>query len=164
MINYVCMPCTFEGNKNYGKYFAKALVKELIDLEHLATLMKARNLPYSTGAIKGMLEDMVDCIKEQLLAGNSVKIDDLAIFSLGIRNAEGGAESEKTFSASEHIKGIYLRSRATGDLMDKYIKTDVKFNKLSLQEVDNNTSQGGDDDDNNANSGGGTSNGGDFVG
>ena len=47
--------------------------------------MSDHNSPYSAGMIKGVLTDMVVCIKELLLDGKSVKIDDLAIFSVGLR-------------------------------------------------------------------------------
>jgi glucose/arabinose dehydrogenase len=38
-----------------------------------------------------MITDMVSCVKELTLQGFAVKIDDLAIFSIGIRNKEGAA-------------------------------------------------------------------------
>ena len=51
--------------------------------------MSKHNSPYSGGVIKGVLSDMVDCIKELLLDGKCVKIDDLAIFGVGIRSKAG---------------------------------------------------------------------------
>lgn len=165
MINYIVRENIFKDNKGYGKFYAQALSKELIDIEKLAKLMKNRNLPYSEGAIKGLLTDMVDCIKEQLLAGNSVKIDDLAVFGIGIRNVEGGAESEKAFSANTHIKGIYLTSRASGDLTSKNMKVKLQFNKVDAcnckaedTDADNGTDNSGD------NGGGNTNGGGDLQG
>ncbi|MBO7201859.1 MAG: DNA-binding protein [Bacteroidales bacterium] len=163
MIDYIVKPNPFENNSSYGKYFAQAVSKELITIEGLAKLMKNRNLPYSTGAIKGMLEDMVDCIKEQLLAGNTVKIDNLAIFGIGIRNVEDGAESEKDFNAAEHIKGVSLTCRAAGELMSKNVKVELKFNKVENCNCNDNQ---GDDDDQAANDGeaGNGNGGGDLVG
>ena len=55
--------------------------------------MSNHNSPYSKGGIKGLLTDMINCIKELLLEGKNVKIDDLAIFSLGIRN-KAAADTE----------------------------------------------------------------------
>lgn len=163
MINYIVKPNLFRGNTSYGKYFAKAVTKELIDIEGLAKLMKNRNLPYSSGAIKGMLEDMVSCIKEQLLAGNAVKIDDLAIFGISIRNVEGGAESEKDFNAAKHIEGVSLTCRAAGDLMNRNVKAEIEFNKTDAcnckdDDIDGETGNGG------GNTGGDTGGGGDLQG
>ena len=71
---------------NAGKWFARAVSDETFDLAKLAEHMSKHNSPYSSGVIKGVLTDMVDCIKELLLDGKSVKIDDLAIFGVGIRS------------------------------------------------------------------------------
>lgn len=137
MINYKLKVSKFKQNSSYGKYFARAVSKELIDIEDLAKLMKKRNLPYSTGVIKGLLEDMVACIKEQLLAGNSVKIDDLAIFSITIKNVEGGAPSEKEFNTAKHIDGVSLNCRPAGELMGKNVKTELEFNRVENCDCDN---------------------------
>ena len=72
------------------------------------------------GAIKGMITDMVSCIKELTLQGIAVKIDDLAIFSIGIRNKEGAA-SEKEFTIAKNIDGFRLRARGTGEFSAKTI-------------------------------------------
>ena len=82
------------------------------------------------GAIKGMLTDMVGCIKELLLEGKNVKIADLAIFSLGIKN-NGGAVSEEAFSVSKNIKGVKLRARATGELIAKNLNLEATLKKAS---------------------------------
>ena len=55
MINYKVRQNIFKDNSSYGKYFAQSVSKELIDTEKLSKLMKNRNLPYSSGTIKGIL-------------------------------------------------------------------------------------------------------------
>jgi hypothetical protein len=122
-------------NKNrkspaFGKWFAFPVIEETIDLDALAEHMSNHNTPYSKGAIKGMLTDMVSCIKELLLEGKNVKIADLAIFSLGIKN-NGGAVSEDVFTVSKHIKGVKLRARATGELIAKSLNLEATLKKAS---------------------------------
>ncbi len=122
-------------NKNsksaaYGKFFAFPVIEETVTLDGLAEHMSSHNTPYSRGAIKGMLTDMVSCIKELLLEGKNVKIADLAIFSLGIRN-NGGAVSEDVFSVTKHIKGVKLRARATGELIAKSLNLEATLKKAS---------------------------------
>ena len=71
---------------------------------------------------------MVFCIKELLLEGKNVKIDDLAIFSLGIKN-KLTADSEDEFAVSKNIEGVKLRARATGELMTKSLKLDATLKR-----------------------------------
>jgi hypothetical protein len=92
--------------------------------------MSSHNTPYSKGAITGMLTDMVSCIKELLLEGKNVKIADLAIFSLGIKN-NGGAVSEDVFTVTKNIKGVKLRARATGELIAKSLNLEASLKKAS---------------------------------
>ena len=86
----------------YGKYYAYPVITQTVDIDGLAEHMASHNTPFSKGAIKGMITDMVSCIKELTLQGFAVKIDDLAIFSIGIRNKEGAA-SEKEFTIAKTI-------------------------------------------------------------
>ena len=90
--------------------------------------MSNHNSPYSKGVIKGLLTDMINCIKELLLEGKNVKIDDLAIFSLGIKN-KLTAESEESFTVTKNVEGVKLRARATGELMSKSLKLDATLKK-----------------------------------
>ena len=100
----------------YGKYYAYPVVTQTIGIDGLATHMSGHNTPFSPGAIKGMLTDMVICVRELALQGIAVKIDNLAIFSIGIKN-KLGADTEKDFSITKNIEGVKLRARATGELM-----------------------------------------------
>ena len=127
---------TLKQNKNslspiYGKWFAYPVIEETIDLDALAEHMSNHNTPYSKGVIKGLLTDMISCIKELLLEGKNVKIDDLAIFSLGIKNSKGGSASEEDFSVTKNINGVKLRARATGTLVAKSLNLDATLKKAT---------------------------------
>ena len=161
MIFYV-----LKQNKNaksvaFGKFFAYPVIDETVDLDGLADHMSSHNTPYSKGAIKGMLTDMVSCIKELLLEGKNVKIADLAIFSLGIRN-NGGAVSEDLFSVVKHIKGVRLRARATGELISKSLRLEAQLRRAKSTGLTGDPaaspdpSQGGENNDNGGSTGGGT--------
>ena len=101
--------------KAYGKYYARPVVTQTVDLNGLAEHMTEHNTGFSPGATKGLLTDMVKCIKELVLQGIAVKIDDLAIFSIGLKTKKG-ADSEDDFSVAKNIDGVRLRARATGNL------------------------------------------------
>ncbi|MQN15566.1 DNA-binding protein [Segatella copri] len=114
----------------YGKYYAYPVITQTVDIDGLAEHMASHNTPFSKGAIKGMITDMVSCIKELTLQGFAVKIDDLAIFSIGIRNKEG-ATSEKEFTIAKNIDGFRLRARGTGEFSAKTINLEATLKKAS---------------------------------
>lgn len=124
-----CLNKKMEGA--YGKFYAYPVVNQTIGTDGLATHMSSHNTPFSPGAIKGMLTDMVICIRELALQGIAVKIDNLAIFSIGIKN-KTGANSEEEFSVAKNIEGVKLRSRATGDLMSVNLNLDASLKKASV--------------------------------
>ena len=158
MILYVLKQNKNRKSPAFGKYFAYPVIEETIDLDALAEHMSNHNTPYSKGAIKGMLTDMVSCIKELLLEGKNVKIADLAIFSLGIKN-NGGAVSEEVFTVSKNIKGVKLRARATGELIAKSLNLEATLKKACATSKtsgnsDGSTPTGGDSNTGGSQSGG----------
>ncbi len=108
-------------NKNphgssYGKWFARAVtIGKTVNVDELAKHMSEHNTPYSKGAIKGVLTDMIGCIRELMLEGKAVKFDGLAIFSAGIKTKKKGAPTSEEFSTTKHIDSVYMRARATGE-------------------------------------------------
>ena len=108
-------------NKNrqsvaYGKWFARAVtIGKTINIDELAKHMSEHNTPYSKGAIKGVLTDMIGCIRELMLEGKAVKLEGLAIFSAGIKTKKNGAPTSAEFSTTKHIDSVYMRARATGE-------------------------------------------------
>jgi len=94
--------------------------------------MCLHNTGFSKGSVNGLLTDMVSIIKEQLLEGKNVKIADLAIFSLGIKNTKGGAKSEADFSVVKNIQGVKLRARATGELITKSLNLEASLMKATV--------------------------------
>lgn len=129
MIRYVLKKCKNAKQAIYGKLFAYPVIEETIDEEALSAHMASHNTPFSQGAIKGMLTDMVQCIHELLLEGKNVKLTNLAIFSIGIKNAKGGAEDEEDFSVQKNIQGVKLRARATGIMIAKGLKLNATLKK-----------------------------------
>ena len=166
MVRYILKQIKITSSPSYGKWFAKNVVEETITLDGLAEHMSNHNSPYSKGVIKGLLTDMIGCIKELLLEGKNVKIDDLAIFSLGIKN-KLAANSEEEFTVSKNIDGVKLRARATGELMSKTLNLEATLKKASyvngtVQTVEENGNGNGNENENgNPGGGGGDGNGGD---
>ena len=102
-----------EDSKAYGKWYARLQqIGKTVTLEDLAQHMSEHNTPYSPGAINGVLTDMVNCIRELVLAGRTVKLPNLAIFKAGI-SCEG-ADSPENFNVKKNVRRIYLKARGTG--------------------------------------------------
>ena len=131
MIRYVLRQNSNELSKVFGKFFAFPVIEETVDLAGLSEHMSSHNTPFSKGVIKGLLTDMVNCIKELLLEGKNVKIDDLAIFSIGIKNVKGGAATDEDFSVSSNIQTVKFRARATGELTSKSLDLAATLKRVS---------------------------------
>ena len=87
-------------------WYAKAVQDRTIDFEALVTHMSEHNSPYSRGVIHGVLTDMLDCVKELLLDGKSVRLGDLGLFSIRLKST--GALTVEDFKPTTHIKGVNL--------------------------------------------------------
>ena len=114
----------------YGKFFAYPVITQTYGLDELAEHMESHNTPFSKGAIKGMITDMVACIRELVLQGIAVKIADLAILSIGIKN-KAGAATEKEFTIAKNIEGLKIRARGTGDFSCLNLSLDGTLKKAS---------------------------------
>jgi predicted histone-like DNA-binding protein len=135
---------------SYQKWYATPVLGESIDMDGLAEHMGNHNTPYSLGTIKGVLSDMVTCIKELIMNGNTVRIDNLAIFSVGI-SSKKGCEKKSDFRVSEYVEGVHLNARATGELSYNKINLDATLKRSPLDKDDDSTGTGngggGDEED-----------------
>lgn len=142
MIRYKKYQVTGENSPLKGLWYARPVIEETFDIEKLAKHMANHNSPYSSGVIKGVLADMVSCTKELVLDGKNVKLDDLAIFSVGVVSKKG-AKSAADFSLANNVKGLKLRARATGELSNAQINLEGQLKEASLYAVEDSTSGGG---------------------
>ena len=166
MIKYVLKQNKNKKSLAFDKWYAFPVVEETMDLAGLAKHMEEHNTGFTEAMCLGMMTAMVKCIKEQLLAGKNVKIDNLAIFSVGIRNKEGAK------TAANNIAGVKLRARATGTLSNANLNTSASVRRASNVVVsgsgsgtgngaDSNTIGGNTPTGDNSQSGGSSTTGGD---
>ena len=125
-----------------GKIYARVDYKQELSVQDMAKHMAEHNTSFSEGTITGILIDFVKCIREQVLMGNTVKINNLAIFKATV---EGNgldtlydAQADKVVTASigtlkdgdktgPAVKVIKLLAQSTGDFTREELKKDVKF-------------------------------------
>ena len=136
-------------NKNskssaFGQWYGRAVTMgKTVSLEDLAEHMAEHNTPYSEGVIKGVLTDMVSCIRELVLEGKAVKIPNLCIFSAGIKTK--GAASAEDFSAAANVLSTYLRARSTGRFTREEVTKKATLRELPKYTTDINEEE--DDDE-----------------
>ena len=75
-----------------GNYYARVDNMPPIGIDELAELIKEHNVGFSKGSIVGILKDMVSIIRHEVLSGQPVKIDDLAIIKASVENRGGWAD------------------------------------------------------------------------
>lgn len=114
MLKYQIYQSKLEGSTAYGKFYARVVTDETIGLSELADHMKAHNSPYSMGTIYGILEDSVKCIRELLLQGKRVQLDNLASFGLSVVHSKG-AETPDDFSIRSNVKNVKLTAQGIGE-------------------------------------------------
>lgn len=87
------------------KAYGSAQVDEILDLDAFCKHISEHNSPFSKGTIKGVLADAVSCLREQMLAGNKVKLGELGDFYAELQT-EGAATTEDF--TTQNIKGVHV--------------------------------------------------------
>ena len=125
-----------------GKLYARVSYKQTLSVQDMAHHMADHNTAFSEGTITGILIDFVKCIREQVLNGNTVKIDNLAIFKATV---EGNgletlydAENDKVAMATvgtlptgaktgAAVRVVKLLAQSTGDATRDELTKDAKL-------------------------------------
>ena len=125
-----------------GKLYARVSYKQSMTIQDMARHMAEHNTVFSEGSILGVLTDFVKCVREMVLNGNTVKIDNLAIFKATVESnalevlydAENDkvatatigtlAEGAKTGAA---VKTVKLLAQSTGDFTREELRKDVRL-------------------------------------
>ena len=111
-----------------GKTYARVDYKETLTVQDMAQHMAEHNTAFSEGTITGILIDFVKCIREQVLRGNTVKINNLAIFKASVEgNALDVLYDPATDKTGPAVKVIKLLAQSTGEFTRDELKKDVKF-------------------------------------
>lgn len=129
MIIYKKLKTSSQHAFSPDQWYARPVINETYDLDRLSQHMADHNTPFSVGVIRGVLADMLACIKELVLDGKSVKLDDLAIFSIGLRCKM--APTAEEFKPATHIVGLRLRSRSTGNLSTQAVNLEATLKELT---------------------------------
>jgi len=127
MINYSLTMRPNPMNRDAAKKaYAVAQAKETLDLDAFAEHITSHGCVYSKGDILAILTIAISCIKEQLLAGNVVRLGDLGKFYISLTSS--GADSYEDFNAATNIKKVAMKWSPTSVL--KNLKNVSTFNRV----------------------------------
>ena len=125
-----------------GKLYARVSYKQAMTIQDMARHMAEHNTVFSEGSILGVLTDFVKCVREMVLNGNTVKIDNLAIFKATVESNAlevlYDAESDKQATAAigtlpegaktgAAVKTVKLLAQSTGDFTRDELRKDVRL-------------------------------------
>ena len=134
-----------------GKMYARVSYKQTLSVQDMAKHMAEHNTMFSEGSICGILIDFVKCVREMVLMGNTVKIDNLAIFKATVEaNALEvlyDAENDKTATAAigtlpagaktgAAVKTVKLLAQSTGEFTRDELKKDAKLSWTDKTKAD----------------------------
>ena len=115
-------------NKNdkstaFGKWYGRA-VHELLEFDEFISHMANHHCVFSEGTIRGVLIEMEICLRELLLEGKAVRLDDLGIFAIGISTK--GENKQDDFTA-QSIKGVSMNLYLGKRFKARNLFKDAKF-------------------------------------
>ena len=151
-IKYRKVKRTPQTGENAGKelWYATVVTDREMNFEEFVDHISSHNSPYSRGTVHGVMMDMLDCLKELILDGKSVRLGDLGLFSIGMKS-HGELTKDKVSAAS--VEDIHLIVRNTRSWSNSELK---KLCKITA--YDSYGTEGADGGG--TNPGGGTSQGG----
>ena len=150
-IKYRKIKRTPQTGENAGKelWYATVVTDREMNFEEFVDHISSHNSPYSRGTVHGVMMDMLDCLKELILNGKSVRLGDLGLFSIGM-SSRGEVSRDKVTSAS--VEGIHLLVKNTKNWSNSELK---KLCKITAYDA-----RGGEEDGSGTTPGGGSDGGG----
>jgi predicted histone-like DNA-binding protein len=121
-------------NAGYGKWYGRA-VHELMEFDEFIEHMARHHCVFSEGTIRGVLIEMEICLRELLLEGKAVRMDDLGIFAIGL-TTKGEAKAED-FTA-QSIKGVDMNLYLGKRFRARNLMKDAKFKEADKYVGDGN--------------------------
>ena len=120
-IKYRKVKRTPQTGENAGKelWYATVVADREMNFEEFVDHISSHNSPYSRGTVHGVMMDMLDCLKELILDGKSVRLGDLGLFSIGMKS-HGELTRDKVSAAS--VEDIHLIVRNTRSWSNSELK------------------------------------------
>ncbi len=110
--------------------YGKNQVREVWSLEKFSKHIADHNGVYSRGTVKGVISDMCECLVEQLLNGNKIKLGELGNFSISLKTE--GAESKEKFTSTNitAVNIVFTPGEDFENLVDR-----AEFNQVASRKA-----------------------------
>ena len=128
MIHYKVKQNNREGSETEGKWYARA-THELMEFDEFINHLATHHSPFSEATIRGVLIEMENCLRELLLEGKAVRMDELGIFKIGLRTKP--AETADKFNARDNVVGCRMNL-----YLGKRFKAVDLYKDLKIREAD----------------------------
>ena len=130
MVNYSLINRANPRDKDASKKtYAIAQYAGVMDLEKFASHIATHGCVYSEADIIAILKMAVNCMREQLLAGQKIKLGDLGSFYLSL--ASKGTLTAEDFNPDIHVKAVNVNwERGVGFLN---LKEEAEFNLVTIR-------------------------------
>ena len=113
------------------KAYANAQCTEIMTLEKFAEHISNHNSKYNRADIRAVLTQAVDCMREQLLAGQRIQLGDLGTFSVHIDSM--GANSLEDYNPAIHVEALKVRWKPGTRFLD--LLKDAVFNLVPTRKA-----------------------------
>ena len=123
------------GHENYGKVYGRVKANKMIGIEELAQHISDHGSPYTVDVIFGVLRKVSSCVRELVLGGTPVKIDNLCIFRPAItigRPANDVETFDLTVGENNNISCVRMQCRPTGSSVPKLMTAAAQLGYTSL--------------------------------
>lgn len=125
----------YQNNKSkseqYKKWYGRALTLDTIGTDEIADIIES-NCTVKRSDILAVLSELVVTMKRELQASNSVRLDRLGLFKIGITT--GPADSQDDFDPKKNVKGMHIiflpESRLVGGKRVKTLLDGAKVAEL----------------------------------
>ena len=128
MINYsIYLRSNPMDKEEAPKAYGVAQYNSVMTLDKFAAHIASHGCVYSRADIAAVLTLAVDCLHEQLLAGQKIELGDLGAFCISLNCT--GADSAEDFTPAVHIK----RVKARWEMGDKFLNLteEAEFNLVA---------------------------------
>ena len=125
------------ASRGYGKYYGEAETVEPLTLKGFARHMTSHGKLASYEMVVLVLQQLVSCMREMMVQGQSVKLDGLGTFYPSIESK--GSNTPEGFTPQEHIQGVHMRFQPEGikgeELTSRKLMEDCVFEMHDLIET-----------------------------
>lgn len=89
-----------KNSKVYGKYFARTVHTDMVDLDDIAEVIE-RNCTLKRSDVKACLTELVEVMRDKMQSSSKVRINGLGIFKINVKST--GVDTPKDFKGTNII-------------------------------------------------------------